>query len=180
MIQIQKNFLASNDELLNLEHSANQVLILCVLWLRQHWLVDLFDWKVSKMKIVRSTSSHATAGGSNETRETLRSGEIQAKGMVSLMTKEWALSPKGLNSNRLRYTKITDGQPPGDGEACHRQGSNGWKHLSSRSEWKERARTERTTKSTGRSSWSAAKSGGSRPWELITEGGVQEGSRMGP
>ena len=31
MIQIQKNFLASNDVLLNLEHSANQVLILCVL-----------------------------------------------------------------------------------------------------------------------------------------------------
>ncbi len=35
------------------------------------------------MKIVRSTSSHATAGGSNETRETLRSEEIQAKGVVS-------------------------------------------------------------------------------------------------
>lgn len=34
------------------------------------------------MRIVRSTSSHASAGGSNETRETLRSGEIQAKGVV--------------------------------------------------------------------------------------------------
>jgi len=34
------------------------------------------------MKIVRSTSSHASAGGSNETRETLRSGTIQAKGVV--------------------------------------------------------------------------------------------------
>lgn len=32
------------------------------------------------MRIVRSTSSHASAGGSNETRETLRSGVIQAKG----------------------------------------------------------------------------------------------------
>jgi len=32
------------------------------------------------MKIVRSTSSHASAGGSNETRETMRSGAIQAKG----------------------------------------------------------------------------------------------------
>ncbi len=34
------------------------------------------------MKIVRSTCSHATAGGSNEIRETLRSGGIQAKGVV--------------------------------------------------------------------------------------------------
>src|SRR5947207_15662914 len=34
------------------------------------------------MKIVRSTSSHASAGESNETRETLRSGAIQAKGVV--------------------------------------------------------------------------------------------------
>lgn len=32
------------------------------------------------MRIVRSTSSHAPAGGSNETRETRRSGAIQAKG----------------------------------------------------------------------------------------------------
>jgi hypothetical protein len=32
------------------------------------------------MKIVRSTSSHAPAGGSNETRGTMRSGAIQAKG----------------------------------------------------------------------------------------------------
>ena len=42
----------------------------------------LIDWKVSVMKIVRSTSSHASAGESNETRETLRSGVIQAKGVV--------------------------------------------------------------------------------------------------
>jgi hypothetical protein len=41
--------------------------------------VVLFGWKVSKMRIVRSTSSHASAGGSYETRETLRSGAIQAK-----------------------------------------------------------------------------------------------------
>jgi hypothetical protein len=34
------------------------------------------------MKIVRSTSSHASAGESNGTRETLRSGAIQAKGVV--------------------------------------------------------------------------------------------------
>jgi hypothetical protein len=34
------------------------------------------------MKIVRSTSSHASAGESNETRETLRSGVIQARGVV--------------------------------------------------------------------------------------------------
>src|SRR5215472_14056757 len=34
------------------------------------------------MKIVRSTSSHAPAGGSNETRGTMRSGTIQAKGVV--------------------------------------------------------------------------------------------------
>ena len=40
----------------------------------------LIDWKVSVMKIVRSTSSHASAGGSNETRETMWSGAIQAKG----------------------------------------------------------------------------------------------------
>jgi len=32
------------------------------------------------MRIVRSTSSHAPAGGSNETRETMRSGAIPAKG----------------------------------------------------------------------------------------------------
>ena len=32
------------------------------------------------MKIVRSTSSHASAGGSNETRGTMRFGKIQAKG----------------------------------------------------------------------------------------------------
>jgi len=32
------------------------------------------------MRIVRSTSSHAPAGGSNETRETVRSGAIQANG----------------------------------------------------------------------------------------------------
>lgn len=32
------------------------------------------------MRIVRSTSSHASAGESNETRGTMRSGEIQAKG----------------------------------------------------------------------------------------------------
>jgi hypothetical protein len=32
------------------------------------------------MKIVRSTSSHASAGGSDETRETMRSGAIQAMG----------------------------------------------------------------------------------------------------
>jgi hypothetical protein len=32
------------------------------------------------MRIVRSTSSHASAGGSDEARETLRSGAIQAKG----------------------------------------------------------------------------------------------------
>jgi hypothetical protein len=34
------------------------------------------------MRIVRSTSSHAPAGGSNETRETMRSGAIQAKGEI--------------------------------------------------------------------------------------------------
>ncbi len=34
------------------------------------------------MKIVRSTSSCASAGGSNEAREAMRSGEIQAKGVV--------------------------------------------------------------------------------------------------
>jgi len=34
------------------------------------------------MRIVRSTSSHASAGESNGTRETLRSGAIQAKGVV--------------------------------------------------------------------------------------------------
>ena len=34
------------------------------------------------MKIVRSTSSHASAGERNEARETLRSGAIQAKGVV--------------------------------------------------------------------------------------------------
>ena len=33
------------------------------------------------MRIVRSTSNHAPAGGSNETRETMRSGENQAKGV---------------------------------------------------------------------------------------------------
>ena len=42
----------------------------------------LIDWKVSMMKIVRSTSSCALAGESNETREAVRSGEIQAKGVV--------------------------------------------------------------------------------------------------
>ena len=42
----------------------------------------LIDWKVSMVKIVRSTSSHASAGESNETRETLRFGAIQAKGVV--------------------------------------------------------------------------------------------------
>lgn len=36
--------------------------------------------KVSMMKIVRLTSSHAWAGGSNETRETTRSETTQAKG----------------------------------------------------------------------------------------------------
>ena len=34
------------------------------------------------MKVVRSTSSHASAGESNGTRETLRSGVIQARGVV--------------------------------------------------------------------------------------------------
>ena len=34
------------------------------------------------MKIVRSTSSHAPAGGSNEPRETMRSGAVQAKRVV--------------------------------------------------------------------------------------------------
>ncbi len=34
------------------------------------------------MRIVRSTSSHASAGESNGTRETLRSGAIQARGVV--------------------------------------------------------------------------------------------------
>lgn len=34
------------------------------------------------MRIVRSTSSHASAGESNGTRETLRFGAIQAKGVV--------------------------------------------------------------------------------------------------
>src|SRR5215472_8389963 len=34
------------------------------------------------VKIVRSTSSHASAGESNGTRETVRSGEIQARGVV--------------------------------------------------------------------------------------------------
>lgn len=33
------------------------------------------------MKIVRSTSSHASAGGSDETRETMRFGDIQARGV---------------------------------------------------------------------------------------------------
>jgi hypothetical protein len=42
----------------------------------------LIDWKVSMMKIVRSTSSCASAGGSNEAREAMRSGGIQAKGVV--------------------------------------------------------------------------------------------------
>jgi len=36
------------------------------------------------MKMVRSTSSHASAGESNGTRETVRFGEIQAKGVVLL------------------------------------------------------------------------------------------------
>jgi hypothetical protein len=48
----------------------------------QQWLMVLIDWKVSMMKIVRSTSSCALAGESNETREAVRSGEIQAKGVV--------------------------------------------------------------------------------------------------
>src|SRR5437016_11441850 len=34
------------------------------------------------MRIVRSTSSCASAGGSNEAREAMRSGAIQAKGVV--------------------------------------------------------------------------------------------------
>ena len=42
----------------------------------------LIDCKVSMMKIVRSTSSHASAGESNETRGTMRFGAIQAKGVV--------------------------------------------------------------------------------------------------
>ena len=71
------------------------------------------------MKIVRSTSSHATAGGSNETRETLRSGEIQAKGKSSPDGER--VSPKPvraeLESASLRY--------------CRRPTSQRWGSLSS-------------------------------------------------
>src|SRR5439155_27218721 len=38
--------------------------------------------KVSMMRIVRSTSSCASAGESNEAREAMRSGAVQAKGVV--------------------------------------------------------------------------------------------------
>ena len=85
------------------------------------------------VKIVRSTSSCALAGESDETREAVRSGEIQAKGVV--LPDDDGVSPNPergeLVSASLTYI---GGQPPRRGEACHQQGSNGLSHLLGRSE----------------------------------------------
>ena len=52
------------------------------------------------MRIVRSTSSHAPAGGSNETRETRRSGAIQAK-------EEFPPDDDGLSLNAARRALVS-------------------------------------------------------------------------
>ena len=76
------------------------------------------------MRIVRSTSSHASAGESNGTRETLRSGEIQAKGVV--LPDDDGVSPNPARGELVSASlNQIGGQPPRRGEACHQQGSNG-------------------------------------------------------
>ena len=64
------------------------------------------------MKIVRSTSSHASAGGSNEPRGAMRSGEIQAKGVVLLADKGVSLNPERgeLVSASLNYSRRPSSQ----------------------------------------------------------------------
>lgn len=97
------------------------------------------------MKIVRTTYRFAAAGGRDETRETLRFGIAQAKGKRKpLRSNARALIPQGVNSNRLRYTKTTGGQPPEDGEACHLSGKkrNASTWRTGRSAWRERAQKD--------------------------------------
>ena len=71
------------------------------------------------MRIVRSTSSHAPAGGSNETRGTMRSGAIQAKGEtlpdddgLSLNPERGELVSASLNHYRRPSSQETRSLPP--------------------------------------------------------------------
>ena len=71
------------------------------------------------MRIVRSTSSHASAGESNEARGTMRSGAIQAKGVV--LPEDDGVSPNpergelvsaSLNHNRRPTSQKGRSLPP--------------------------------------------------------------------
>ena len=78
------------------------------------------------MEIVRTTYSCATAGGSNEARETSWLGGTQAKGRAKpLTTKARALIPQGVNSNRLRYAKTSVANLPKRVKPATCQGRNG-------------------------------------------------------
>jgi hypothetical protein len=71
------------------------------------------------MRIVRSTSSHASAGGRNETRETRRFGAIQAKGAtlpdddgVSPNPARGELVSASLNHHRRQTSQKRGSLPP--------------------------------------------------------------------
>ena len=108
------------------------------------------------MQIVRTASSHAAAGGSNETRETPRSGEIQAKGMTS--PDDERVSPKPvrveLESASLRH--------------CRRPTFQRWGSLSS----VRKKRIGALTESVG------VKGGGARGKNRWTNWEIHQGSRL--
>ena len=98
------------------------------------------------MRIVRTTYGFAAAGGSNETRETLRFGEDQAKGKGKpRRSNARALIPQGVNSNRLRYAKTPAANLPKMGKPATCQASNGTYALggAGRSGRRERAQKDK-------------------------------------
>jgi hypothetical protein len=97
------------------------------------------------MRIIRTTYRCAAAGGRDETRETQRSGPSQTRGAGNLPTSNArALIPQGVNSNRLRYTKIPAANPPKRVKPATCQGRNGIKALGGvgRSERRERVQKD--------------------------------------
>ena len=108
------------------------------------------------MKIVRSTYRCAAASRRDEARETLRSGETQARGKRKPpTTNARALIPQGVNSVQLRYAKktpvvnLSEMVKPA---TC--QGRNGTKALDGAGRSDRRERVQKDMSETWETRWS--------------------------
>lgn len=97
------------------------------------------------MVIVHSSISYASACKGNKTRETLRFGpeSLSEQRGISVITKERALIPQGVNSIRPRYTKmLTANLPEMAKPAANREEMNVCTCWVSRGDWRERVSKE--------------------------------------